>query len=97
MAFRGFRCWVLAWIVEPEPVFEISAREWSKLFVAQIGDSDVEPAMSQTSDEEFAFCERSDRFMDVFLGRDLQQATIRLVLFGVIIAAIVVSISGMAA
>ena len=57
----------------------------------------MEPAMSQTSDEEFAFCERSDRFMDIFLGRDLQQATVRLVLIGVIIAAVVVSISGMLA
>jgi hypothetical protein len=42
-----------------------------------------------TTDEEFASCQRSDRVLGVFLGRDLQQATLRLLLFGVALCAII--------
>jgi hypothetical protein len=48
--------------------------------------------MPMTTDEEFASCQRSDRVLGVLLGRDLQQATLRLLLFGVALCAIVASI-----
>jgi hypothetical protein len=45
-----------------------------------------------TTDEELASCQRSDRILGVFLGSDLQQATVRLLLFGIALCAIVASL-----
>lgn len=50
-----------------------------------------------TTDEEFTSCERSDRVFGLFLGPDLQQATLRLVLIGLALCAILAFASEMAA
>jgi len=47
-----------------------------------------------TSDEEFASCEKGDRLLALILGGDLQQATLRLVVLGAAICAVVALISG---
>jgi hypothetical protein len=41
-----------------------------------------------TTDEEFASCEHSDRILRALLGGNLQQATLRLFLFGIALGAI---------
>lgn len=49
--------------------------------------------MLMTTDEEFASCERSDRILGMFLGHDLQQATLRLFVFGIALCAIAAFVS----
>lgn len=46
-----------------------------------------------TSDEDFASCEASDRVLGLALGRDLEQATLRLCLIGVVVCAVVAFLS----
>ncbi|MGH7035769.1 MAG: hypothetical protein ACREFL_18715 [Stellaceae bacterium] len=46
-----------------------------------------------TSDEDIAFCARSDRLLGLLLGRDLQQATLRLGLIGLAVCAILAFLS----
>ena len=46
-----------------------------------------------TTDEEFASCERSDHILRALIGNNLQQATLRLVLIGVALSALLAFVS----
>ncbi|GEM_PF-2977725 len=49
--------------------------------------------MSNTSDEQFAVCDRTDRIFDRLLGRTLEQAALRIVGFGTLGCAVLASLS----
>lgn len=46
-----------------------------------------------TTDEEFAFCEKTDRIFDALLGRNLLAGTLRLALIAAAVCVIVASLS----